>query len=204
MSGDKINPNGNTKGTKFDGGKERFELVPMLPFLELSKLFTKGAEKYGDRNWEGGIKYGRLFNAALRHLLKWWLGQEHDQQDGQHHLIAAIWNMWVLREMQRIHPELDDREGYNLPLKDEDVDAAIEAICGTVGEERSTKVVSPIEEEDGHIEVVIPKPKNSDERAEKMIKEIIKKKIKEDTLSDDERAVLEKLLPSTRENKKES
>lgn len=117
---DKINPKETTGGIKHDLGKLRFDLFPMMPLLALAKLFTIGKEKYGTRNWEKGIKFGRLFAAMMRHAIKWWAGEIYDPVDRQHHLTAVMWNAMVLMELERTHPEMDDREPQNYPLKEKE------------------------------------------------------------------------------------
>lgn len=111
---DKINPEDTSNnGRKNDFGKARFSLIPVKAMMALAQLFTMGAEKYGDRNWEKGMKFDRLYDAGIRHLLKYWAGEEYDPVDGQHHLIAAAWNALVLYELRETHPEMDDREPQN-------------------------------------------------------------------------------------------
>ena len=39
------------EGEKFDEGKLRWDLVPELSSMEIAKVFTLGAAKYGDFNW---------------------------------------------------------------------------------------------------------------------------------------------------------
>jgi hypothetical protein len=106
------------EGMKFDSEKERFDLIPPIPLMELANLYSRGAVKYGDRNWEEGIKWGRIFAAMMRHAWKWWAGEERDQEDGQHHLASVAWCALTLLEYNRTHPECDDREDHNYPLKE--------------------------------------------------------------------------------------
>ena len=115
---DKVNTTETTGGKKHDAGKECFDLLPMMPLLALAKLFTLGKEKYGTRNWEKGMKFGRLFAAMMRHAIKYWAGEKYDPIDGQHHLTAVMWNAMVLMELENTHPEMDDREPQNFPLRD--------------------------------------------------------------------------------------
>lgn len=110
---DKINPLETTGGVKYDAAKERFDLIPAKPLMALAALFARGAEKYGQRNWEKGMKFGRLFAAMIRHAYKWWAGEKYDPVDGQHHLTAVSWNAMVLMELEEILPDMDDREPHN-------------------------------------------------------------------------------------------
>ena len=97
------------EGTKFDTNKPRPSLAPMEPLLEVMELYTKGSKKYGERHWELGMKWSRIFDALMRHAMKWWNGEELDPEDGQHHLAAVVWNALALMEYRKTHPELDDR-----------------------------------------------------------------------------------------------
>lgn len=80
-----------SEGRKDDTGKNRLDLIPLDSLWEVGKVYTMGASKYEDRNWEKGIKFGRVFSALLRHAFKWFIGETYDQEDGQHHLSSVIW-----------------------------------------------------------------------------------------------------------------
>lgn len=79
------------EGTKHDDGKTRWDLLPYDAVTEVAKVFTGGAGKYDDRNWEQGITYGRVFRAMIGHTVKWWLGKRINHEDfGLHHLAHAV------------------------------------------------------------------------------------------------------------------
>lgn len=95
-------------GRKDDSGKLRYDLIP--PSLaEVAKVYTLGGLKYGDRNWEKGIVWSRIFAAMIRHSWAWWWGEECDQKDGQKHLASVAWCALALMHYSTTHPELDDR-----------------------------------------------------------------------------------------------
>lgn len=96
------------KGTKFDFNKPRWELVPP-EITALVDLFTQGAKKYGDRNWEKGMSWGRIFGALMRHAWLWMAGEEYDQETGAHHMIAVAWNAIVLYVYHKRKVGTDDR-----------------------------------------------------------------------------------------------
>jgi hypothetical protein len=96
-------------GRKFDGGKARFDLIPARPLAEVARVFTIGAEKYGERNWEQGLDYGRVFAAMQRHAWAWWRGEQTDPEDGQHHLSSVAWCAMVLMQLEQTSPGHDDR-----------------------------------------------------------------------------------------------
>ena len=64
-----------SEGKKFDGDKVRLELIPSEAVYALGSVLTFGAAKYGDRNWELGMKWSRVFGACMRHLWCWWGGK---------------------------------------------------------------------------------------------------------------------------------
>ena len=83
-------------GYKADEKKQRMDLIPPDVMLDLGALYAMGSQKYADRNWEKGMKWGRVYAALLRHLFKWWNGEENDP-DGQHHLDSVIWSAIALK-----------------------------------------------------------------------------------------------------------
>jgi hypothetical protein len=78
-------------GTKHDTNKARYDLIPPEALDGLARLYALGAVKYGDRNWEKGFKWSRLFAALQRHSWAWFGGEDFDPQDRQHHLLSVIW-----------------------------------------------------------------------------------------------------------------
>ena len=116
-------------GVKYDGEKARFDLIPPGPLYDLAEVYTKGAQKYEDRNWEKGIKWGRIFAAIMRHLWKFWRGEHLDNESGQSHLAHAAWGCLTLMEYGRTHLELDDRACIRLDLEAPVVDK-VETIPG--------------------------------------------------------------------------
>lgn len=84
------------EGKKFDKGKPRYDLIPPEALEALAQLFAMGAEKYGDRNWEAGMTWGRIYRAMMGHANKFWMGEWLDQEDGQPHLTSVMWCAMVL------------------------------------------------------------------------------------------------------------
>lgn len=87
-------------GIKFDTNKVRVDLVPVDALFAVSRVFTFGAGKYGDRNWEAGIRYSRLYGAALRHILAWFNQEETDEESNENHLAHAICCLLMLLQYQ--------------------------------------------------------------------------------------------------------
>src|SRR5262245_61080624 len=95
-----VSSTGGEKETKL----ARFDLIPVHPLEQLAKLYGVGAQKYAERNWEKGIKYGLLFTAACRHMWAWWRGEEYDQEmsvladEPISHLTCAVWHLFALTD----------------------------------------------------------------------------------------------------------
>lgn len=101
-------------GAKYDGGKLRYDLIPARPLEELARVYTIGAQKYADRNWEKGIAWCRIFGAMMRHAWRWFRGEKWDRETGQHHLSSVAWCAFALIEYEHTHTELDDRPVLDL------------------------------------------------------------------------------------------
>ena len=98
-----------TEGTKYDGDKLRFDLLPPEALQELVAVYTMGAKKYEDRNWEKGIKWGRVFGALQRHVWKFWEGEEQDEESGLSHMAHAAWCCLALLQYSKKRRDFDDR-----------------------------------------------------------------------------------------------
>lgn len=72
-------------------------------FLEVSKHYEEGAEKYGEYNWQKGIPCHSYIDSAIRHLMKWSRGDMDEPHDR-----AFLWNILSLHWTTVNHPELAD------------------------------------------------------------------------------------------------
>lgn len=97
------------EGVKFDDDKPRYDLIPAKPLEELAKVYTVGAKKYADRNWEKGMRWGRVFAAMMRHAWAWWMGETNDKESGVHHMAAVAWGAFALIEYSQTKTGQDDR-----------------------------------------------------------------------------------------------
>ncbi len=93
---------------KDDDLKAGFDLLPP-ELTEVAQVLTLGAQKYGVRNWEGGMRWGRLFAAAMRHLWAFWRGETTDPDTGLSHLAHAACCILFLLAYQRRSIGTDDR-----------------------------------------------------------------------------------------------
>lgn len=83
-------------GTKFDAGKPRMDLVPPEPIEAIAKVLTFGADKYGARNWEKGMPWGKVLAAMFRHVYSWMRGERLDPESGYPHLWHALTELMFL------------------------------------------------------------------------------------------------------------
>jgi hypothetical protein len=77
------------QGRKDDQEKVRIDLFPPEALLAISDILTFGSKKYGDRNWEKGMNWGRVYGALMRHMWAWWSGEATDKETGKSHLWHA-------------------------------------------------------------------------------------------------------------------
>lgn len=111
------------QGTKADGGKLRWDLMPFEALGEITKVMTFGAVKYEDRNWEKGILYGRVYAALMRHLEAWWNARlwrasGNDPETGLSHLAhAGCCLLFLLTYELRGMKKFDDRPQWMFGAK---------------------------------------------------------------------------------------
>lgn len=100
-------------GLKFDAGKPRMDLLSPYALQELSKVLSMGAVKYGDYNWQEGIKYSRILAAILRHTMAYMSGESTDPESGLSHIAHVMCNCMFLLHFEKYGlKELDDRPKY--------------------------------------------------------------------------------------------
>jgi len=78
---------------------------------DLSEHFgiSKPQKMTGERNWERGMGWGRVFGAAMRHLWAWWAGEDKDPETGLSHLAHALCCVMFLATYERRGVGHDDR-----------------------------------------------------------------------------------------------
>jgi len=93
---------------KFDDGKPDFTLIPQEALLEVAKVFTLGAEKYGVFNYSNGTNLRRYIAAANRHINQWLRGENTDEI-GTNHLANAVASLMMALDNQITNNGSDDR-----------------------------------------------------------------------------------------------
>ncbi|UOF80348.1 hypothetical protein [Caudoviricetes sp.] len=102
-----------TEGRKDDSGKARHDLIPPELPDAVAQVLAFGATKYGERNWEKGMSWGRPFAAMMRHLWAWWRGEKADPETGFSHLWHAAACIAFLIAFEERKTGTDDRHKPN-------------------------------------------------------------------------------------------
>lgn len=98
-----------TEGRKDDAAKARHDLIPPELPDAVAQVLAFGAGKYGERNWERGMAWGRPFAALMRHMWAWWGGEARDPETGMSHLWHAGCCIAFLIAYEARHDGVDDR-----------------------------------------------------------------------------------------------
>lgn len=83
-------------GVKDDADKAPLDLLPWDAILGAAKVFGFGRRKYSAWNW-CGLSKSRLFGAAVRHLIAYWIGEDLDPETKLPHLDHALCCVMMLR-----------------------------------------------------------------------------------------------------------
>lgn len=96
---------------RFDADKVDISLIPPEYLEELARVFMYGTKKYSRDNWRKGMKWSRMYNSAMRHIIAFWRGEKLDVESGLPHLVHAAWNLLALHwyTQQATLSVLDDR-----------------------------------------------------------------------------------------------
>ena len=82
--------------------------APVL--MEIGLGMLEGARKYGRHNYRvAGIRSSVYYDAAMRHLMAWWEGEDIDPDSGLNHITKALTCLTVLRDAQMSDMVTDDR-----------------------------------------------------------------------------------------------
>lgn len=83
----------SSKKNDFLDNKPRWDLLPLDLIAKIVDVYTAGAKKYGDNNWQGlDNGYNRYKAALFRHLVAYESGEIIDKETGCEHLAQVVWN----------------------------------------------------------------------------------------------------------------
>ena len=92
--------------------KVSLSAVPSGPLLEAALGMMEGMLKYRRHNYRiAGVRASVYYDAAMRHLMAWWEGEDFDPDSGAglHHVSKAIAGLIVLRDAMINEKFTDDR-----------------------------------------------------------------------------------------------
>lgn len=105
-----LNSNAKGSGARANSGKVAFSQIPLHLLMGVAHVLRCGMYKYASWNWSKGMAWSVCFDCLIRHLFKWWyMGEELDEETGQHHLDHAMCNLMFLRHYTLSYQEGDDR-----------------------------------------------------------------------------------------------
>ena len=82
--------------------------APVLMEMGLARL--EGDRKYGRHNYRViGVRSSVYYDAAMRHLMAWWEGEDIDADSGMSHVTKALSCLSVLRDAMINENFTDDR-----------------------------------------------------------------------------------------------
>jgi len=78
--------------------------------FEMGLGMLEGARKYGRHNYRAmGVSATVYYDAALRHVMDWWEGEDVDPDSGLNHITKALTALMVLRDSMLVGNWIDDR-----------------------------------------------------------------------------------------------
>lgn len=127
-----------------DAGKPRFDLIVPegVPYQQqfltrVASLMARGAEKYGDRNWElanSEAEMRRFKSSGFRHFMQWFMGEVDED-----HAAAVVFNLMcyeTLKTRQKIATEDTDPHMWPAeleePLREALLETFDECVCGSL------------------------------------------------------------------------
>lgn len=84
---------------KADGGKLRYDLLPIDALEGIAQIFTYGSLKYDDNNWLKSEHPDRYYAAMMRHLAQIRKGNQIDAESKLLHIDHALTCLVMYREL---------------------------------------------------------------------------------------------------------
>jgi len=96
---------------KDDDYNPRFSLLSPQSIQRTIAVLEYGAARYGANNWRQCNSWRRYYDAAQRHLLAWFSGEDTDQESGLPHIDHAACCIHFLQHFVATSTSVDDRFG---------------------------------------------------------------------------------------------
>ena len=102
----------------FGLAKPSVSLIPPSALIQTALAFRDGAKKYTPFNWRRDPVSSSVYvDAAYRHMMSWWDGEEKSEDAKVHHLAHAIACMCILIDAQSGGTLVDDRPTAGVAAK---------------------------------------------------------------------------------------
>lgn len=90
--------------------KAPMSTVSAAVMAEIGVAMLEGAAKYGRHNYrEAGVRASVYYDAAMRHLMAWWEGEDIDPDSGVSHITKCLACLTVFRDAMMQDMWEDDR-----------------------------------------------------------------------------------------------
>lgn len=111
--------------------KPPLSTIPCPVLFEIANAMLEGACKYRRHNYRiSGVRMSVYYDAAMRHLMRWWEGEDIDPDSGVHHISKAIAGLVIIRDAMMRDMAQDDRPPSTDPSWIEDAQKSTDAVLG--------------------------------------------------------------------------
>jgi hypothetical protein len=94
----------------YGSAKPSMHFIPPCAIIEESVVMALGGAKYGPFNWQDKpVDASTYYDAAMRHLMSWFTGEDRDPESGALHLAHARACLGILIDAQLAGTLIDDR-----------------------------------------------------------------------------------------------
>lgn len=100
-----VSSTGGEKGQK----EARYSLIPPEALELVAIHYGRGAKKYAEHNWRKGYDWSLSYDAMMRHLQAFWMGEDIDEETGSPHLAAVVFHANTLMVFGKDFPQFDNR-----------------------------------------------------------------------------------------------
>ena len=98
-------------GIKHDSKKPKMNLLPPKAIVEVAKVLTFGAQKYGPENWKELEDLQNRYTAgALRHIFAHMDGEKLDPETGLSHMAHALCCLLFKLEIELENAKIEEEE----------------------------------------------------------------------------------------------
>jgi hypothetical protein len=105
-----VKPLGHNPKDLLADKKVSLSKLPVVALIHGAHAMMNGASKYGPYNWRGNAVIASIYtDAAMRHLISWFEGEEIAKDSGVHHLGHGIACLAILLDALETGNLIDDR-----------------------------------------------------------------------------------------------